>query len=60
MALYMLGAGKFNEEAFKVVDNLLALANRYGVRVMFDPHGGVRRLPQWHRHLRGLSRQEAR
>lgn len=33
---YVLGPGKFNEEAFKVVDNLLALANRYGVRVMLD------------------------
>ena len=33
---YVLGPGKFNEEAFKVVDNLMALANRYGVRVMLD------------------------
>ncbi|MCX6898562.1 MAG: cellulase family glycosylhydrolase [Verrucomicrobia bacterium] len=33
---YVLGPGKFNEEAFKVVDNLFALANKYGVRVMLD------------------------
>jgi len=33
---YVLGSGKFNEEAFKVVDNLFALANKYGVRVMLD------------------------
>jgi hypothetical protein len=33
---YVLGPGKFNEEAFKVVDSLFALANRYGVRVIFD------------------------
>lgn len=33
---YILGPGQFNEEAFKAVDNLFALANRYGVRVVFD------------------------
>ncbi|MBI5684888.1 MAG: cellulase family glycosylhydrolase [Verrucomicrobia bacterium] len=33
---FVLGPGKFNEEAFKVVDNLFALANKYGVRVMLD------------------------
>ena len=33
---YVLGPGKFNEEVFKVVDSLFALANRYGVRVMLD------------------------
>jgi hypothetical protein len=33
---YVLGPGKFNEEAFKVVDSLFALANKYGVRVIFD------------------------
>jgi hypothetical protein len=33
---YVIGPGQFNEEAFKVVDNLLALANKYGVRVMLD------------------------
>ena len=33
---YVLGPGKFNEAAFKVLDNLLALANRYGVRVILD------------------------
>ncbi len=33
---YVLGPGQFNDEAFVAVDNLLALANRYGVRVMFS------------------------
>ncbi|MBI5394533.1 MAG: hypothetical protein HZA91_04475, partial [Verrucomicrobia bacterium] len=33
---YVLGPGKFNEEAFKVVDNLFALANKYGMRVILD------------------------
>lgn len=33
---YVLGPGEFNEKAFQVVDSLLALANRYGVRVIFD------------------------
>ena len=33
---YVLGPGKFNEEAFKAVDNLFALANKYRVRVVFD------------------------
>ncbi len=33
---YVLGPGQFNEEAFRTVDHLLALANRYGVRVIFD------------------------
>lgn len=33
---YVLAPGKFNEEAFKVADNIFALANRYGVRVIFD------------------------
>ncbi len=33
---YVLGPGRFKEENFKVVDSLFALANRYGVRVMFD------------------------
>ncbi len=33
---YVQGPGQFNDESFKVVDSLLALANRYGVRVMFD------------------------
>ena len=31
---YVLGPGTFNEEAFKTIDHTLALANRYGVRVM--------------------------
>ncbi len=33
---YVQGPGQFNEDAFKVVDNLFALANRHGVRVIFD------------------------
>lgn len=33
---YVLGPGKFNEEAFRTIDNLFALANRYRVRVIFD------------------------
>ncbi len=33
---YVQGPGQFNEESFKVVDNLFALANKYGVRVVFD------------------------
>ncbi|HUT31887.1 MAG TPA: hypothetical protein VNE39_00275 [Planctomycetota bacterium] len=33
---YVLGPGQFNDEAFKTPDHLLALANRYGVRVIFD------------------------
>lgn len=33
---YVLGPGRFNEEAFKVVDHLFALANRHGVRVIFN------------------------
>ncbi len=33
---YVQGPGQFNEESFKVVDHLFALANSYGVRVIFD------------------------
>jgi hypothetical protein len=33
---YIQGPGQFNDESFKVVDSLFALANRYGVRVIFD------------------------
>lgn len=33
---YVLGPGQFNEDAFKCVDSLFALANKYGVRVIFD------------------------
>ncbi len=33
---YVLGPGQFNEEAFQTVDHLFALANQYGVRVIFD------------------------
>ncbi|MBM3861204.1 MAG: hypothetical protein FJ395_16370 [Verrucomicrobia bacterium] len=33
---YVLGPGKFNEEAFKCVDHLFALANKYNVRVILD------------------------
>lgn len=45
---YVLGPGRFNEEAFKCLDHLLALANKHGVRVMpdftaeyGDYHGGI-------------------
>jgi mannan endo-1,4-beta-mannosidase len=33
---YVQGPGQFNGESFKVIDSLFALANRYGVRVVFD------------------------
>ena len=33
---YVQGPGQFNEESFKTVDSLFALANKYGVRVIFD------------------------
>lgn len=33
---YVLGPGQFNEEAFRTIDRLFALANRYRVRVIFD------------------------
>ena len=33
---YVLGPGQFNDEAFKTVDSLFALANKYGVRVILD------------------------
>lgn len=33
---YVQGPGQFNEESFKVVDRLFALANKYRVRVIFD------------------------
>ena len=33
---YVLGPGQFNEDAFKVTDSMLALANKYGVRVIFN------------------------
>jgi hypothetical protein len=32
---YVEGPGEFNEEAFKVTDMMLALANEYGIRVIF-------------------------
>ena len=33
---YVQGPGQFNEESFKAIDSLLALANKYRVRVIFD------------------------
>jgi hypothetical protein len=33
---YVQGPGQFNEESFKVLDSLFALANRYGIRVVFS------------------------
>jgi len=33
---YVQAPGRFNDESFKVIDSLLALANKYGVRVILD------------------------
>jgi len=33
---YVQGPGQFNEESFKTIDHLFALANKYNVRVIFD------------------------
>lgn len=33
---YVESPGKFNEEAFKVTDLMLALANEYGIRIIFS------------------------
>ena len=33
---YVQGPGQFNEESFQVLDHLFALANRYGIRVVFS------------------------
>ncbi len=33
---YVEGPGKFNEEAFRVTDMMLALANEYGIRIIFS------------------------
>jgi mannan endo-1,4-beta-mannosidase len=33
---YVEGPGKFNEDAFKVTDQMLALANEYGIRIIFS------------------------
>lgn len=51
---YVQGPGKFNEESFKTLDNLLALANRHGVRVIFslgaewgDYLGGIGEYAAW-------------
>ena len=33
---YVQAPGEFNVESFKTLDSLLALANKYGVRVIFD------------------------
>lgn len=33
---HVQGPGRFNEESFKTIDHLLALGNRYGVRIMFS------------------------
>ena len=58
---YVQGPGKFNEEAFKTLDNALALANQYGIRIIFsfsaewgDYLGGIGEYAAWH----GLSRSE--
>jgi len=51
---YVQGPGKFNEEAFKTIDHLLALANQYGIRVIFsltaewgDYLGGIGEYAAW-------------
>ena len=39
---YIIGIGNYNEIAFKKMDNMLALCNKYGVRVIIpfiDPYG---------------------
>lgn len=33
---YVQAPGKFNDKAFETIDHALALANKYGVRVIFD------------------------
>lgn len=33
---YVYGPGEFNAEAFRTIDHMLGLANRYGVRVILD------------------------
>ncbi|HJX72333.1 MAG TPA: cellulase family glycosylhydrolase, partial [Bacteroidales bacterium] len=33
---YVEGSGNFNEEAFKVTDMMLSLANEYGIRIIFS------------------------
>jgi mannan endo-1,4-beta-mannosidase len=58
---YIQEPGKFNEEAFKTIDNLLALANQYGIRIIFslgaesgDYLGGIGEYAEWN----GLPRSE--
>ncbi len=58
---YVQGPGRFSEEAFKTLDNLLALANRYRIRIIFslgaergDYLGGVGEYSAW----RGKDRSE--
>jgi hypothetical protein len=57
---YIQGPGKFNEESFKVIDQALAFANQYGIRVIFpftaeagDYLGGIGTYADW----RGKERQ---
>jgi len=38
---YILGPGEFNEKAFVTLDHVLALANKYGVRVIVDFTAGA-------------------
>lgn len=33
---YLIGPGQFNDEAFKTIDRVFALANQYRIRVIFD------------------------
>ena len=51
---YVQGPGRFNEESFKTLDHLLALANQYGIRIIFslgaelgDFLGGIGEYAAW-------------
>lgn len=58
---YIQSPRQFNEEAFKTIDNMLALANQYGVRIIFslgaewgDYLGGIGEYAAWN----GLSKSD--
>ena len=58
---HVQGPGQFNEDSFRVVDSALALANKYGVRVIFcltaeagDYLGGIGTYAAW----RGRRREQ--
>lgn len=57
---YVQGPGRFNEESFKTLDSLLALANRHRIRVIFslsaewgDYLGGIGEYAAWRGKDRG-------